>query len=74
MVSGHQTAVVRHNIKTEGHRFDFIDVKNFDTERLESSRKLIEGVHTKITTNAINRVVIIPGAVCIPLISKELFC
>ena len=51
----------RNYFEAEGHRLDFDSVKIVPTENLGSSRKFMEGVHTKITNYVINRVVNIPG-------------
>ena len=43
------------------NRCDFDDVEIVATEKLESSRRYMDGYHTKIINDAINRAVIISG-------------
>ena len=53
--------VYKYNLETEGHRFDLVAVKFVVTEKLEYSRRYMEGVHKKMTKNANNRAVKIPA-------------
>ena len=50
----------KHCFEMEEHRFDFIAGKIVATEELESSKIYMEGVHLKITYNAIYRAENIP--------------
>ena len=56
-----KSQIYKHCFETEGHRFDFDAVKIVATEKLESSRRFLKGIHTKINNNATNIAVHIPG-------------
>ena len=47
-------------METRGHRFNFEDVEILATENLKYPRRLLEGMHTKMTKNTINRAANIP--------------
>jgi len=52
--------IYKHYMETRGHRFNFEDVEILATENSKYPRKLLEGMHTKLTKNTIYRAVHIP--------------